>query len=237
MSEKEEREKLKQFRIMRYFIDATIEIIEKESISAVTIRKVANHAGYTSATLYNYFDNLTHLIFLANMCHLEKYNESLPECIENCENPVDIYMSICKCYTVHSFEKPEIFELLFFSQNSDKFEEYTNQYYELYPKREKRIKSKMLNKLFHLNNLHTRSLSLLQACVDEGMMDQESAIDFTDICLRFNKTILQDVKNDVLNKEEATALTLKYYSQLLRFYLNEPYKKLIDNFMKTQKKT
>lgn len=234
MSEKVEREKIKQYRIMRYFIDATIEIIEKEGIEGVTIRKVANNAGYTSATLYNYFDNLTHLIFLANMCHLENYNDSLPKCIENCENPIDIYMSICLSYTEHSFDKPEIFELLFFSQNSEKFEEYTTQYYELYPKRERKIKSKMLNKLFHLNNLHNRSLSLLQPCVEEGMLDEESAIDYTDICLRFNKTILQDVKNKILDKEEATALTVKYYTQLLKFYLKEPYKHLVDNSIKSK---
>ncbi len=231
MSEKEEREQLKQYRIMRYFIDATIEIIEETGIEGVTIRKVANQAGYTSATLYNYFDNLTHLIFLANMCHLEKYNESLPKCIENCKNPIDVYMSICKCYTKHSFEKPEIFELLFFSQRSDKFEEYTNQYYELYPKREKKIKSKMLKKLFHLNNLHNRSFNLLLPCIEEGMIEKEEAIDFTDICLRFNKTILQDVKNKILDKEEATALLLKYYSQLLKFYLKPDFRHLVDEAM------
>ncbi len=215
MSEKEKREKLKEYRIMRYFIESTIEIIEEKGISGVTIRAVANSAGYTSATLYNYFDNLTHLIFLANMSHLEEYNDHLPKCIENCNNPIEIYMSICKCYTKYSFDKPEIFELLFFSQNTENFEKYTNQYYELYPKRENKIKSKFFSDLFHLNNLHKRGLSLLQPCIDDGMIDKESAIDFTDICLRFNKTILEDVKNKILEKEEATALTLKYYSQLI----------------------
>ncbi len=49
---------------MTYFIDATNEIIENEGIESVTIRKVANLAGYNSATIYNYFENLDHLIFL-----------------------------------------------------------------------------------------------------------------------------------------------------------------------------
>lgn len=232
MTEKEEREKLKQYRIMRYFIDATIDIIKEDGISGVTIRKVANYAGYTSATLYNYFDNLTHLIFLANMCHLEEYNHSLPKCMENCTNPVELYMSIGKCYTEHAYSKPEIFELLFFSQNNEKFEEYTNQYYELYPKREKEIKSKLLNKLFHVNDLHNRSLNLLKPCVEQGMMEEQMAIDYTDICLRFNKTILEDVKDEILNKEDAIALTLKYYTQLLGFYLKPEFKHLIDDYKK-----
>ena len=232
MQEKENREKLKQYRIMRYFIDATIEIIQKEDISGVTIRKVANYAGYTSATLYNYFDNLTHLIFLANMCHLEEYNNILPECMKKAANPVELYLLICRCYTEHAYSKPEIFELLFFSQDSEKFEEYTSQYYELYPKREKNIKSQILNELFHVNNLHNRSLNLLKPCIEQGMMEEQMVIDYTDICLRFNKTILEDVKNEILNKDEATALTLKYYTQLLGFYLNPKFKHLIDDYNK-----
>lgn len=42
-------------RMIKYFIDATIEIIEKEGYEGVTIRKVADIAGYNSATIYNYF--------------------------------------------------------------------------------------------------------------------------------------------------------------------------------------
>lgn len=233
MTIKEQREQIKQQRIMKYFIEATKEIINKDGIKGVTIRKVATLAGYTSATLYNYFDNLTHLIFLANMCHLEEYNNHLPEYITDCKNPIEIYMSICKCYTVHAYEKPETFELLFFSQKGEKFEEYTNQYYEIYPEKEAAIPDDYLNKLFHLNNLHTRSLTLLKECVKKGYLKEEDAVDYTDICLRFNKTILQDVKEELLSKKEATELTLKYYNQLLGFYLKPKFKHLLDEFYPT----
>lgn len=48
----------KRKRIMSYFINATIELMEKEGIENLTIRKVAEQAKYNSATLYHYFSNL-----------------------------------------------------------------------------------------------------------------------------------------------------------------------------------
>ena len=51
----------KRKRIMSYFINATIELMEKEGIENLTIRKVAEQAKYNSATLYHYFSNLDEL--------------------------------------------------------------------------------------------------------------------------------------------------------------------------------
>lgn len=230
MEAKEKRIQIKQERIMKYFIEAAREIIKKDGIENVTIRKVADLAGYTSATLYNYFDNLSHLIFLANMCHLEAYNEKLPECIEDCKNSIEVYMSISKCYTLYAYDKPDIFESLFFTQKGASFEKYIEQYYELFPEKEQKNYSPLLNNLFHINNLYTRSLSLLAKCVEDGYLEEEKVIDFNDICLRFNKTLLEDVKDGTLKKEEALTLTLRYYYQLLGFYLKPEYKHLLEEF-------
>lgn len=230
MAEKESREKLKQHRIMKYFIQSTIKIIQEESIGAVTIRKVANSAGYTSATLYNYFDNLSHLIFLANMNHLEDYNKKLFACISDCENPVEIYMAVCKCFSIHAYENPEIFIHLFFSQERDKYEEYTSQYYELYPQKQNTVYPEVLEKMFHINNLYNRSFTMLKQCINENYIEEQKAKDFNDICLRFNKTILEDVSSGVLNKEKALSMTLKYYYQLFAFYIKSEYKYILDEY-------
>jgi len=227
---KQRRIQIKQQRIMKYFIEAAEEIIKNEGMESITIRKAADLAGYTSATLYNYFDNLSHLIFLANMHHLKAYNNDLLTCISNCKNPIEIYMAVCKCFSVHAYERPEIFELLFFSQKEDELEKYVSQYFEIFPEEEEEKKPKFLDKMFHMNNLHSRSYAMLENCVKKGYIDEEKAKDFNDICLRFNKTILEDVKLEVLGKDEALALTLKYYYQLFRFYLNPEYCHLLDSF-------
>lgn len=230
MPEKEEREKLKQHRIMKYFIQATIKIIQEDSISAVTIRKVSNHAGYTSATLYNYFDNLSHLIFLANMTHLEDYNKKLFACISDCKNPIEIYMAVCKCFSIHAYENPEIFTHLFFSQEREKYDEYTKQYYDLYPEKQDTVYPKLLDNMFHINNLYNRSFIMLKQCIEENYIEEEKAKDFNDICLRFNKTILEDVSNGSLNKKNAVDLTLKYYYQLFSLFIKPEYRYILEEF-------
>ena len=44
---------IKRKRIMIYFIEATQKLIRTEGMDSLSIRKIANTAGYNSATLYN----------------------------------------------------------------------------------------------------------------------------------------------------------------------------------------
>ena len=57
-----DNKELQRKRMITYFVEATCKIIDTDGVEAVTVRKVANLAGYNSATLYNYFDNLNHSI-------------------------------------------------------------------------------------------------------------------------------------------------------------------------------
>ncbi|MDM8534164.1 TetR/AcrR family transcriptional regulator, partial [Clostridiaceae bacterium HSG29] len=68
---------LKKYRTMKYFIDAAITIVNREGIEKATIRNIATEAGYNSATIYNYFNDLDHLIFFTKISNLEEYTERL----------------------------------------------------------------------------------------------------------------------------------------------------------------
>ena len=67
-----DKKMIQKTRMVKYFVDATIDIIEKDGYESVTIRKVADIAGYNSETIYNYFDNLEHLLFFASMHYLRE---------------------------------------------------------------------------------------------------------------------------------------------------------------------
>ena len=226
---KDERANIKRSRMMKYFIDAANEIIKKEGISAVNIRNTAHLAGYSSATLYNYFDNLTHLVFLATFNQLEEYNKALSDCIAECKNSIEVYMKVCKCFCDFAYEKPEIYEILFFSHNDGKFNDYIEQYYKLFPNKSYKNLPNFLGKMFTSNDIHKRSLFMLENCIKDGYLDELNINDFNDICLRFNKTILQDVKEKILSKDEATKLTLRYYYRMFYCYINEEYRHLLDD--------
>ena len=56
------KQEIKKKRVIRFFIDAAKQIIEKEGIDKITIYSVSDLAGYSSASLYNYFQNIDELI-------------------------------------------------------------------------------------------------------------------------------------------------------------------------------
>ncbi len=55
---------VQELRMKNYFIQATKEILKGEGLQAVSVRNVADKAGYSYATLYNYFKDITELIFV-----------------------------------------------------------------------------------------------------------------------------------------------------------------------------
>ena len=218
---------LRQRRIMSYFIEAADEIIMEEGASAVTIRTVADKAGYSSATLYNYFDNLNHLIFLATMKHLDEYNDDVALLLKSQRNPLDLYLVVSECFCRHSFSAPEIYNLLFFHNQDGKIEEYTKQHYELFGDQEK-VPSATFSKIIGVNNLHRRSLIMLTDCAEEGYMSLEDATDLNEVAMLLYRSILTDVMDGKIGAAEATAKTMKYYRQLMGFYIKPKYRQLLE---------
>ncbi len=58
-----DKKQIQEQRMRRYFIDAAKELLKGEGLTAVNVRNVADKAGYSYATLYNYFKDLNDLIF------------------------------------------------------------------------------------------------------------------------------------------------------------------------------
>ena len=226
MNPSTDRARLRARRIISYFVEAADEIIQKEGVGAVTIRKVADKAGYTSATLYNYFDNLNHLIFLATMKHLEEYNDEVELRIKSCKTPVEIYLVMSECFCKHSFRKPEIYDLLFYSNQDDKVEEYTRQYYELFESTKKDIPP-TLSKVIGINNLYQRSFIIMMGCVSGGYFTSQNAEDFNEIAMLLYRSILKDVLGGKLNAASAVAKTMRYYRQLMGFYIEPEYRGML----------
>lgn len=54
---------IQEQRMRGYFIQATKEILKGEGFKAISVRNIAERAGYSYATLYNYFKDVRELIF------------------------------------------------------------------------------------------------------------------------------------------------------------------------------
>ena len=80
-----ERKEIQKNRMERYFIDSAKELIIKEGFEDLTTKKIGDTAGYSYATIYNYFKNFNELMcicieeFSAEMSvFLEEKLEGIP---------------------------------------------------------------------------------------------------------------------------------------------------------------
>ncbi|MBQ6410442.1 MAG: helix-turn-helix transcriptional regulator, partial [Atopobiaceae bacterium] len=62
---------------MATFVKATKEILATEGMDAVSIRRVSSAAGYSSATLYLYFEDMNELIMMSLISNLSTYADDI----------------------------------------------------------------------------------------------------------------------------------------------------------------
>ncbi|MED4585798.1 TetR/AcrR family transcriptional regulator [Brevibacillus choshinensis] len=120
------RREIQVKRMLQYFVDATVQLIEEEGIENVSARKIGERAGYTSSTIYNYFDELSHLIYFASMRFVKEYLQELPEYLERGQTYVEKYILSWECFCKHSFEKPQIYYALYIADLGKRTDEMVN---------------------------------------------------------------------------------------------------------------
>lgn len=58
-----EKKEIQAERMQRYFLDSTKNIIKSEGIQALTVRSIADNAGYSFGTIYNYYKDVKDLTY------------------------------------------------------------------------------------------------------------------------------------------------------------------------------
>lgn len=157
-------------RMLSYFITAAKDIIEKEGFEQLTVRKITELAGYNNATLYNYFDDLDHLLQYVCISYLREYNKNIAEVKKDCSNMKDYYYSTWKLFLELTYDNPSIFKYLFATKHNDKFEETYNKYYEIFEEERKVYKNHELIFLLECS-LAKRNLYTLNILVESNYID------------------------------------------------------------------
>lgn len=158
---------LKRLRTMGYFISAADEIIQEEGIEKATIRNIAKKAGYNSATIYNYFNDLEHLIFFTKISHLEVYKARLYNEIEDDLEPLEELKKIFRIFAEETFKNPTDFYDLFFSKYSLQLNETVTLYHKIYPER-LNTKNNRLKAMLSRNDIYKRNMALVDNCIENG---------------------------------------------------------------------
>ncbi len=202
-------------RMLTYFIDATAQIIEKEGIENVTIRKIADIAGYNSATIYNYFGELSHLIFFAALKFIKGYIKDLSIYMASSDHPLEKYLLSWECFCKHSFKDPHIYHAIFIANLGEMPSELFQRYYNLYQSDLIDIPED-LKSLILEDNLSKRSRTVLEKSVKEGYIKEENLEAINEMTI----LIWQGMLTSILNKrreydlDEAMKKTMSFIRQV-----------------------
>ena len=104
---------LQESRMRTYFLEATQEILKSEGLKALSVRSIADRAGYSYATLYNYFRDINELIFLCVEGFQAECREYTRQTTPAKASPRETLKAACMAYATYFTEYPGIFELFF----------------------------------------------------------------------------------------------------------------------------
>lgn len=212
----------KRVRVVEAFIHATHEIIENQGLEAVTLRKVADLAGYNSATVYNYFNSLEHLMFFACMKYIDDYLIDLSYYLKDSGNSLEAYFRTWECFCYKSFNLPSVYKAVFFYENHVSTKNEFQEYYSLFPSELKKYSSNIKSMLLS-GNIHMRDKILLKPCVDEGFIKKEDFEEVSDLIVLIYEGMLNRVlsSKDFLKPVIITKKTLSYMKKCLKSYVQK----------------
>ncbi|MCP4751393.1 MAG: TetR/AcrR family transcriptional regulator [Proteobacteria bacterium] len=115
------KKELQEQRMKGYFIQATKEILRGESFSALSVRNIADRAGYSYATLYNYFKNINELVLHCIKDFQDECEEIVKSDVENCPKGTEKIKAIIRSYSNYFVQYPSVFTIFFLEriQKSD----------------------------------------------------------------------------------------------------------------------
>jgi AcrR family transcriptional regulator len=193
----EDRQNRKKQRMLSYFIDATKDIIINEGVEKVSVRKVADLAGYSYATIYNYFNDLNDLLITVKRNMIGDIIEYLQKKTANFSSDAEGLKMIFRTYMAYFFKNPNIFRFFYFSPIR-----YTNQ------KTEVAMEEPDFNMMWTMT---------FQGLVEEGMVKEEEieVLSKTIIYIMHGMLTLSFSDNGALSQEKANQDLDKIISYLL----------------------
>ncbi|WP_428911630.1 TetR/AcrR family transcriptional regulator [Niallia sp. Krafla_26] len=205
-----ERKGLQRARMWKYFLDAATEIIEEEGIEHMTIRKIADRAGFTASTVYNYFKDLSHLKFFTAMRFTSDYVKELPDYLKLGNNTVERWLYSWECFCKHSFERPEMYSVIFMDNLGSSPQALFDNYYAIHQHDLTGLPEDLQSILMEYD-FSKRSAIYIQAAVEEGFLKEEDVQMIADTTLMIWKGMMNTYMNKRrgYSKEEAIKRTLE----------------------------
>ena len=118
--QKEKIKNIQKERMKSYFIDAAKKIVKEQGVSGLNARKIGEEAGYSYATIYNYFDDMNHLMVAAAYSFLEECYLELLSVTDHSKNALEQLIIYTKTYFMYFINNPKAFDLVLLEKLGDK---------------------------------------------------------------------------------------------------------------------
>lgn len=186
-----EKLNIKQKRVMIYFITSARDLINTAGPENLTVRKIAAAAGYNSATLYNYFEDMEELVVFASIGHLSKYIDNLGKVLKPHMNARQRYRTIYEVFSRACFQRPEMFYNLFYGKYKRKLENVISVYYELFPDELGAHQGEILQMLTR-GEIAERDKAIMPSLVAKGFVAPENVEQTVTLVTRMFQAYLYD---------------------------------------------
>lgn len=147
------------------FILAAKELMKDNDIKDISVRKIADVAGFHNSTIYLYFKDLDELLSLASVTYFYQYAVEITNIKENELSTLEYYLKVWECFCRNTFVNADIFYKFFFGEHSKNISSILNEYYILFPE-EKQNMSDVLHEMYYGDNISERCLSLMKPLID-----------------------------------------------------------------------
>ena len=227
----------KKLKRKSYFIIEAINIMDKFGIGFLTSRAVADAAGFTPSSIYNYFDSLDHLENVASIHFTEKYSYELASATNEMELGLEIYIVMWEIFMKHAFKNVNIFYNVFYSSIAQS-EGYNlfNEYYEIFPEQYPKFGGFILG-MMNIDKTQNRGKFVLEKCVSEGSIQSDMLEYINNIHIGYTKFIITDiVKNKLYTPStELFHQCILYIIYSMIAYVPEKYKYILEKRIKIHK--
>jgi len=110
---------LQEQRMRGYFMQATKELLKGEGLKSINVRNIAQQAGYSYATLYNYFRDVRELVFLCVNDFQEECAAEIKIKVKDIPTGIERIKAVTHAYIAYFVQYPSVFNLFFIEKLGD----------------------------------------------------------------------------------------------------------------------
>ena len=205
----------------RKYIEAACALLERDGLKGVSIRKVAEEMGCSSAALYRHFPDIDKLVAVASIRFLRDYIEDARQLSQVDLNPLELNLQLWECLAFYSFRNADLFENLFYGDPTGRmYSEAVTEYFTNYPDDLMGLKDFMFD-LFMTSTIADRDAILLDRAEEAGMLSADSIDYLSKMDSYLFRGVLSSLCGRDCSEDDLRKATRDFMQLLIETYKNE----------------